>query len=130
MNTQSERRRFERFLFSSESNAKAKLNLFDDNNVAIVAEITNLSEEGMGLTYGNTLPVSLSEGDWIMLKGIESPPELKFLAGLEVKLRWIMNYSPSRGTRFGCLFANISPAAREQIRQFISSRIDKKLNNK
>ena len=130
MNTQAERRRFERFLFSSESNAKAKLNLFDDNNVAIVAEITNLSEEGMGLTYGNTLPVSLSEGDWIMLKGIESPPELKFLAGLEVKLRWIMNYSPSRGTRFGCLFANISPAAREQIRQFISSRIDKKLNNK
>ena len=129
MNTQAERRRFERFLFSSESNAKAKLNLFDDNNVAIVAEITNLSEEGMGLTYGNTLPVSLSEGDWIMLKGIESPPELKFLAGLEVKLRWIMNYSPSRGTRFGCLFANISPAAREQIRQFISSRIDKKLNN-
>ena len=64
-----------------------------------------------------------------MLKGIESPTELKFLAGLEVKLKWIMNYSPSRGTRFGCLFANISPAAKEQIRQFISSRIDKKLND-
>ena len=130
MNTQVERRRYERFLFSSESNAKAKLNLFDDNNVAIVAEITNLSEEGMGLIYGNALPVSLSEGDWIMLKGIESPPELKFLAGLEVKLKWIMSYSPSRGTRFGCLFANISPAAKEQIRQFIGSRIEQKLNNK
>ena len=129
MSTQVERRQFERFLFSSESNAKAKLNLFDDDNVAIVADITNLSEEGMGLTYGNKLPVSLSEGDWIMLKGIESPPELKFLAGLEMKLRWIMNYSPSRGTRFGCLFANISPTAKEQIKQFISSRIDQKLSN-
>jgi len=129
MNTQAERRQCERFLFYSESNVKAKLNLFDDDDVSIVADVTNLSEEGMGLSFGNTLPVSLCEGDWIMLKGIQGLPELQFLAGLEMKLRWIMNYSPSRGTRFGCLFANIFPAAKEQIRQFIHTRIDQKLND-
>jgi c-di-GMP-binding flagellar brake protein YcgR len=130
MNINAERRQFERFLFSSESNVKVKLNLFDNDDTSIVADITNLSEEGLGLSFGNTLPVSLCEGDWIMLKRVEGPLELKLLAGLEMKLKWIMSYNPSRGTRFGCLFANISPAAKEQIRKFICTRIDQNLNDK
>ena len=128
MNTKTERREFERFLFPKEWNVTAKLNLFDNNDIAIDADITNLSEEGLGLNFGNTLPISLCEGDWILLKGIEGLPELKFLAGIEMKLKWMMSYKPSRGTRLGCLFANISPVAKEQIRQFVYTQIDKNLN--
>lgn len=131
MNTKAERRQFERFLFSSGSNARAKLNLFDNHdNIAIDADITNLSEEGLGLNFGGTLPISLCEGDWILLKGIEGLPELKLLTGLELKLKWMMSYNPSRGTRLGCLFTNISPAAKEQIRKFICTRIDQSLSDK
>jgi hypothetical protein len=128
MNTKAERRQFERYLFPNNSNIKAILNLFDDDNTAIVADITNLSEEGLGLIFSDPIPMSLCEGDWIMLKGTEGLPELKYLAGLEMKLKWVMSYNPSRGTPFGCLFANISPAAKEEIRQFIHERINQKLN--
>lgn len=128
MKTNVERRQFERFLFSGESNASVTLNLCDNDSNSIIADITNLSEEGLGLIFGATLPTILCEGDWIILKRIDGLPELKFLTGLEMKLKWIMRYSPSRGTRFGCVFANISPAVKKQIRQFIHARIDRKLN--
>ena len=129
MNTKAERRQFERFLFSNDSIVTAKLNLFDNDDTSLVADITNLSEEGLGLNFGTTLSAPLCEGDWIVLKQIEGLPELKFLAGIEMKLKWIMRYNPSRGTRFGCVFANISPAVKEQIKQFIHMQIDQKLSD-
>jgi hypothetical protein len=128
MNTKAERRQCERYLFPNESNAKAKLNLFDGDNTAIVADIITLSEEGLGLSYGSNLPVALCEDDWIMLKGIEGLPGLNFLKDLEMKLRWVMAYRPSKGMCFGCLFDNISPVVKEQIRQFVHEQINQKPN--
>jgi hypothetical protein len=127
MNIKAERRQFERYLFPGNSKLKAKLNLFDDDNTTIVADVTNLSEEGLGFNYSEPLPMSLCEGDWIILKGTEGLPELKFLAGFEMKLKWVMSYNQSRGTIFGCLFVNLPPAAKEQIKEFVRERINKEL---
>jgi len=130
MNTIAERRQFDRFLFSKEWNVTAKLNLFDGDDTSVVADITNLSEEGLGLNFKNNLLHPLCEGDRAVLIKIEGMPELRFLVGVEMKLQWIIIYNSSRGTPAGCLFDNISPAIREQIRKFICTRIDQNLSDK
>ena len=107
----------------------AKLNPFDNDDTFVVADITNLSEEGLGLNFRTNLPPSLCEGDIVVLTKIEGLPELNFLVGVEIKFKWIMSYNSSRATRSGCVFVNISPATIKQIKQFIHIQINQKLNH-
>ncbi len=127
MNIEIEKRLFERFLFSSDVKVLADLTATDAQKKTYVAELKNISKGGMGLKFKNVSPDTIHEGDHFIITKIDRIDTLQFLTTIKIVIRWIMNYKHSEGIHSGCEFINISDSIREEIGQFISLEIDRKL---
>jgi len=119
-----ERRQFSRLLFFDEKRISVTLRSSDLSETSFKADIMNLSEEGMGLRFMEREAASVCEGEHLYIVEISGQHQLSFLKIVETKVKWILEYKPSRGIRAGCKFMNLSEDTRNKIRTFISSQIE------
>lgn len=122
-----ERRSVSRFLFSSDD--KISLTLEDRNKNILKADILNLSEEGLGLNFKINPTPALKPGDRFYILEIKGLPSSEFLRSIEMEVKWILRYQPTRGARSGCEFTNNSEMLRKNIRKLINEQISKRAKN-
>ncbi len=116
-------------LISGKTELIASLIPIGNEETPVFAEIINLSEEGMGFIFRNKPSLNLYEGRRFILKEIQGNQSLRFLTGIEMEIKWIIGYHPSRGIRLGCVFSQITETVRDKIRQSINRQIDNKISD-
>ncbi len=127
---QKEKRQFSRLLFSDENRISVILRSSDLSETSLKADIMNLSEGGIGLRFMEREAASVCEGENLYIAEISGQYQLSFLKTVETKVKWILEYKPSRGIRAGCEFMNFPEDTRNKIRTFINSQIEFKRTEK
>lgn len=124
-----DRRRFKRYLFDEEGRLTGRFALFGGSGRSFSAKVLNLSEGGLGLKFGRDAVNTVFPGDRIQIETITGLPELDFLAGMELAVRWVAGYKPERGLRMGCEFVNPESKITEKIQEFVNRQIRQKLQS-
>ena len=113
MNTHwEERRKYRRVFFKKEDGIVASFTFPEIQGDPLEADVMNLSEDGVCLTYRKNLVILTR------LKGIT--PELEF-DELRIEVRWIMDDNFFEHEQIGCKILNVSDSLKEQIRQIETS---------
>lgn len=126
-----ERRQYSRLLFSDEKRVTAVFRSPDLSEINLKADIVNLSEGGIGLRFREREAASVCAGELLYIADINDHPQLAFLKTVEAKVKWILDYQPSRGIRSGCDFLNLPDDIRKKIKKFINNQIEfRKVNGR
>jgi hypothetical protein len=90
----------------------------------LAANVMNLGEGGIGLTFDKSENIELKKGDRLILIEIKGAPYLEFMSNIESEIRWVLDNALLEHTiGFGCQFVGIPLSTQEQIRQVVNSRL-------
>jgi hypothetical protein len=116
----SERRRFERLYFKAEDNVKCILSLPNNPEKLLIANITDLSEDGIGFVINKTEYVSITAGDHLILNEVKEKIHLAFFRNIEIEIKWVLNHQDLNKVGFGSQIINTSNKLRHNIRYFMA----------
>ena len=118
MNAQDEeRRKYRRVFFKKEDAIAASFTFPGIQEEPVDADVMNLSEEGVCLTYRKKPAIKIKKDDILILtqfKGLT--PDIEF-DELEIEVKWVMDQDFFEHEQIGCKILNASDSLREQIRQ-------------
>lgn len=122
MNTHwEERRKHRRVFFKKEDAITASFTFPGIQEEPVEADVLNLSQEGVCLTFRKNPAIKTKKDDILILtqfKGIT--PELEF-DELKIEVRWVMDDDFFEHGQIGCKILNPSDSLKEQIRQIETS---------
>ena len=116
-----ERRKYRRVFFKKEDAITAWFTFPGIQEKPVEADVMNLSEEGICLTYRKNPSIKIKKDDILILtqlKGIT--PELE-LDELKIEVRWVMDDDFFEHEQIGCKILNTSDSLKEQIRRIETS---------
>ncbi len=112
-----ERRKYRRVFFRKEDAIAASLTFPGIQEESVEADVMNLSEEGVCLTYKKNPAIKIKKDDILILTQLKgTTPELEF-DELKIDVRWVMDDDFFEHEQIGCKILNASDSLREQIRQ-------------
>jgi len=118
MNTHwEERRKYRRVFFKKEDGIVASFTFPEIQGDPLEADVMNLSEDGVCLTYIKNPAIKIKKDDILILSQLKGlTPELEF-DELRIEVRWIMDDTFFEHEQIGCKILNASDSLKEQIRQ-------------
>lgn len=112
-----ERRKYRRIFFRKEDAIAASLTFPGIQKEPVDADVMNLSEEGVCLTYRKNPAIKIKKDDLLILSQLKgTTPELEF-DELKIEVRWVVDDDFFEHEQIGCKILNASDSLREQIRQ-------------
>lgn len=118
MNAQDEeRRKYRRVFFKKEDAIAASFTFPGIQEEPVDADVMNLSEEGVCLTYRKKPAIKIKKDDILILAQLKGlTPDLEF-DELKIEVKWVMDQDFFEHEQIGCKILNASDSLKEQIRQ-------------
>jgi c-di-GMP-binding flagellar brake protein YcgR len=117
----SERRKFERAVFTLEDGVIGILSVPGIHDRSIQTNILNISEGGIQFTLDAQNKNKIRTRDRVVVLQIKAPATLKFLVNIDAEVKWVLHPDMFEFAGVGCQFINISPSSREQISAFVEA---------
>jgi c-di-GMP-binding flagellar brake protein YcgR len=115
-----ERRQFRRIVFTLDDGI---VGLLDPPGVKggqpITAQVLNLSEGGLQLTFNTVLKQRIKEGDRLLLTEIRGVDAAEVIVNVDTEVRWISRSQLSEKIGLGCEFKNLLKDAKQKINKII-----------
>jgi len=115
-----ERRQFRRIVFTLDDGI---VGLLDPPGVKggqpITAQVLNLSEGGLQLTFNTVLKQRIKEGDRLLLTEIRGASAAEVIVNVDTEVRWISRSQLSEKIGLGCEFKNLLKDTRQKINKII-----------
>lgn len=118
-----EKRRFERVYFKAEDGLRGIFSLPNNHEDILIANVMNLSKDGIGLVINKTEYISISPGDRLILNEVKGGSHLAFMRNIETEIKWILNHRSLEHIGLGCQLLNTSKEIRQNIGSYINSYI-------
>ena len=125
---QSERRKFKRVLFTPEDGIVGVFNPPHDEGEMITAQVMNVSEGGLQLTFKPILKNRIKEGDRLLLTEIKGTTSSQVIINVDTEVRWISEDQLSKQIGIGCEFQNVLEQNKRQISEFVEFWYIQRLN--
>lgn len=117
---QNDRRQFKRVFFSSrDDDISGWFAIPSLPDTHIVAQIMDLSEDGLGITVPKEKSPPVRRGDFLVLTRIDSLDALAFLTDVRLEIKWILKHRSLDHVGLGCQFNPLTPEMRQQIAAFM-----------
>ena len=124
-----ERRAYNRVLFTVEDGIIGTLSLPGKETDPITAEVINISEGGICLTFKPILNQRIKEGDRLLLTEIRSKKSQQLIINVDTEIKWISENELSNQIGTGCEFGNIPAEEKDRINEFVEYWYLQKLEN-
>ena len=115
-----ERRQFRRIVFTLDDGI---VGILDPPGVKggqpITAQVLNLSEGGLQLTFNTVLKQRIKEGDRLLLTEIRGASTAEVIVNVDTEVRWISRSQLSEKIGLGCEFKNLLKDTRQKINKII-----------
>lgn len=115
-----ERRKFRRFVFTLEDGI---VGVFEPPGVKgdkhISAQVLNLSEGGLQLTFNAVLKQRIKEGDRLLLTEIQGSGSSEVVVNVDTEVRWISRDELSEKVGIGCEFINLLEDTKQKLNKMI-----------
>jgi c-di-GMP-binding flagellar brake protein YcgR len=115
-----ERRHFRRIVFTLDDGI---VGLLDPPGVKggqpITAQVLNLSEGGLQLTFNTVLKQRIKEGDRLLLTEIRGSQTSEVVVNVDTEVRWISRSQLSEKIGIGCEFKNLLEDTKQKINKII-----------
>lgn len=72
---------------------------------------------------------ALKPGDRFYILEVIGLPSSDFLRSIEMEVKWILRYNPTKGARSGCEFAKKTDLLRKNIRDLIDEQVSSRAKN-
>ena len=121
MESEQDRRKFERAIFLLEDKITAVLSIPGHQGVTSTVYILNLSLGGMQFTPNSDDVLHLKKGDRLVLMQIQTAGNSQFLLNIDAEVKWILNPPMLEHIGIGCSFLNIPESSLEQIKKVVAN---------
>ena len=113
-----ERRQHKRLLFTVEDGVVGIIARPHDNEQEITANVLNLSEGGVYLTFRSILGNKIKEGDRLLLTEIKGSNSSQVILNVDTEVKWISEDELSQEIGVGCEFLNILKDSKHELNEF------------
>lgn len=114
-----ERRKFKRVLFTIEDGIIGTLSIPGIDGEKITAEVINISEGGICLTFKPILNQKIKEGDKLLLTEIKSTNTKQLIINVDSEIKWISEDELSNRIGTGCEFIELLSEKKDRINEFV-----------
>jgi c-di-GMP-binding flagellar brake protein YcgR len=115
-----ERRQFKRVVFTMDDGIVGILNPPGvSRGQPITAQVLNLSEGGLQLTFNAVLKQRIKEGDRLLLTEIRGSAASEVIVNVDTEVRWISRSQLSEKIGIGCEFKNLLEDTKKKINRLI-----------
>jgi c-di-GMP-binding flagellar brake protein YcgR len=121
--TGSEKRKFKRIVFSAKDEVMGVFafpGFVDDLGSYKIADI---SAGGLRFILPRDDAFQIAANDALLLREIKGKFQLEFVAGIEIKVKWVMDHEMLEHLMIGCEFVDISPTVQTQLAEFVESEL-------
>ncbi len=112
-----DRRQFKRIMFSAADEIFGVLQL--PNDVEVAFKIADIGAGGLRFIPQREESVGIRSGTTLLLLRTEGQKQLKFLSGIKLVVKWIIDESQFAHVMIGCEFAACTENLRRQIDAFV-----------
>jgi len=124
-----ERRKFKRILFTIEDGIIGTLVLPGKDGEKVSAEVINISEGGICLTFKPILNQKIKEGDRLLLTEIKSSKSKQLIINVDTEIKWISEGELSDKIGTGCEFIEPFSEKKDRINEFVEYWYLQKIDN-
>jgi c-di-GMP-binding flagellar brake protein YcgR len=117
--TDHERRKYKRVLFTVEDGIVGVFNPPDSKGESVTANIMNLSEGGVQLTFNSILGNKIREGDKLLLTEIRGSESSQVIVNVDTEVRWISEDDLSQDVGIGCEFQDLLEDKKKKIHDVV-----------
>jgi c-di-GMP-binding flagellar brake protein YcgR len=114
-----ERRKHKRVLFTVEDGVVGVFSPPDSLDESVTANIMNLSEGGLQLTFQSILENKIKEGDQLLLTEIKGKDTSQMIVNVDTEVKWISEDQLSQQVGIGCEFKDLLEFKKEQINEIV-----------
>jgi c-di-GMP-binding flagellar brake protein YcgR len=124
-----ERRQHKRLLFTVEDGVVGVISDPHGNEQEITANVLNLSEGGVYLTFRSILGNQIKEGDQLLLTEIKGSNSSQVVLNVDTEVKWISEDELSKEIGVGCEFLNILKDNKQELNEFVDFWYLQRLQN-
>lgn len=124
-----ERRQYNRVVFSASDNVLGEFDLPGISDEVILVKILDLSAGGLRFVLPRDACGDIDAGYNLFLQTIIGMSRLEFVSRMELEVRWILDNPAFENVMIGCEFLSVSEIVRKQIDQFVETEATQKYNN-
>ena len=124
-----ERRKFKRVLFTIEDGIIGTLSMPGAEDRKITADIINISEGGICLTFKPILNQKIKEGDRLLLTELKSAKSKQLIINVDTEIKWISDSELSDKVGTGCEFVDVLDDKKSDINEFVEYWYLQKMEN-
>lgn len=124
-----ERRKFNRVLFTVEDGIVGTLAVPGLEEEKITAEVINISEGGICLTFKPILNQTIKEGDRLLLTEIKSTKGKQLIIKVDSEIKWITESELNDKIGTGCEFIDTVSIEQDRINEFVEYWYLQKIEN-
>ena len=114
-----ERRKYKRVLFTIEDGVVGVFNPPDSYEESVTANIMNLSEGGLQLTFQSILDNKIKEGDRLLLTEIKGKDTSQMIINVDTEVKWISEDQLSQQVGIGCEFKDLLEFKKDKINEIV-----------
>ena len=114
-----ERRQFKRVLFTVEDGIIGTLTLPGNKHEKITAQVINISEGGICLTFKPILNQKIKEGDRLLLTSLQGSQSKQLIINVDAEIKWISENELSNKIGTGCEFIDLLADEQKHINDMI-----------
>jgi c-di-GMP-binding flagellar brake protein YcgR len=114
-----ERRKYKRVIFTPEDGIVGVFQPPDGGSEPLTADVINLSEGGVQLTFKSILENRIREGDRLILTEIRGKSSSQVIINVDTEVRWISQDELSHKTGIGCEFQDLFVDSKKKITDFV-----------
>ena len=115
-----EQRKHARLLFSAADQARALIEVPEQG--IVTATVLDISESGIGLSLAQN-EIFIDQGEHCIMVELRGVVGIHFDFGIEIEIRWLLNYEALGLLALGCRFVNIPPPIRVALRDFVARNL-------
>ncbi len=114
-----ERRKFKRILFTVEDGIIGTLILPGNKREKITAQVINISQGGISLTFKPILNQKIKEGDRLLLTSLQSNKSNQVIINVDTEIKWISESELSDQIGTGCAFVDLLADEKKRINEMV-----------
>ena len=115
----SEKRAFERLVFSSEDEVVGLFEFSHSPGREVSFKIADISAGGLRFFFPRNNDPIISADDQLVLKTITGKMKLAFITNIEVKVQWVVDHTQFGHMVIGCQFVNLTEQNQTRIDRFV-----------
>lgn len=119
MKKPSERRKYKRYIFTPDDGIVGVFYPPNSEGKPVTAEVINLSEGGIQLTFKPILKNRIREGDRILLTEIRGKTSAQVIINVDTEVRWLSEDKLNNEIGIGCQFYEMLRENKKRISKFV-----------